>query len=119
MNLKEKWKAFRNYYVINQVNHISFPDFPTDKTCRRQILFSGRVQKVGFRLEVYELAKRLQITGFCRNLENGDVLAELQGEASRIDFLVSYMESLKRIRIQKKVITELELKKSETSFLMQ
>lgn len=119
MSLKNAWKTFRNNYVINQVKNASIPDFSADSICRRRILFRGRVQKVGFRLEVCELAKRLQLTGWCKNLENGDVLAELQGDAAKIDFLVSFMESLKRIKIREKTVTEIGLIADETDFRMQ
>ena len=66
---------------------------------------------------VRELAARLGPTGYCRNPENGDVLAELQGPEERIRFLISFMESLKRIRIRRKVMTELELRADERDFL--
>ena len=68
-------------------------------------------------METYELAKRLDLTGFCRNLENGDVLAELQGPEDRIHFLISFMESLKRIRIEHKEISVLDTDPDETEFL--
>ena len=117
MRLKEKFKDVRNQYVINQVARIEMPQFEADVMRRYRIRFSGRVQKVGFRLEVYELAKRLGLTGYCRNLENGDVLAELQGEKNRIRFLVSYMESLKRIQIRKKIVKRMHLDATEKQFL--
>ena len=117
MRIKEKFKEVRNTYVINQVKRIRLPQFAESEMRRYQIRFSGRVQKVGFRLEVYELAKRLHLTGYCRNLENGDVLAELQGEKNKIRFLVSYMESLKRIKIRKKVVKRMRINTSEIEFL--
>ena len=117
MKLKDKFKDIRNQYVINQVARIDMPQFEADGMRRYRIRFSGRVQKVGFRLEVYELAKRLGLTGYCRNLENGDVLAELQGEKNRIRFLVSYMESLKRIKIRKKTVKRMHLDAAEKEFL--
>ena len=83
---------------------------------RWHVIFSGRVQHVGFRLEVCELARRLELTGWCRNLENGDVLAEFQGPTERIDFLISFMESLKRIKIREKSMEELELISGESGF---
>ena len=72
---------------------------------------------MGFRLETCELAKRLGLTGFCQNLENGDVLAELQGPENRIHFLISFMESLKRIKIEHKEISVLDIDPTETEFL--
>ena len=117
MSLKQKLKTIRDNYVRKQAQTAVFPAFSSEKLCRLRVIFSGRVQKVGFRLETYELAKRLGLTGFCRNLENGDVLAELQGPEDKIRFLISFMESLKRIKIEHKEITELELNHSESEFL--
>ena len=73
------FKKVRNNYVINQVRKANIPHFEKDEMSRLEMMFSGRVQKVGFRLEVSELAKVLGLTGYCKNLDNGDVLAEIQG----------------------------------------
>lgn len=116
MGLKEKFVEIRNNYVINQARKARLPEFTPESVRRYRITFSGRVQKVGFRLEVNELAKRLGLTGYCKNLENGDVLAELQGPDNKIKYLVSFMESLKRIKIKEKVIEELEVNMRETEF---
>jgi len=40
----------------------------------------GAVQGVGFRYFVYQTARRLGLTGFVRNLDNGRVEIEVQGE---------------------------------------
>lgn len=118
MSLKEKFIKTRDNYVINQVRRLKLPEFESDSIHRYRIIFSGRVQKVGFRLEVCELAKRLELTGFCKNLENGDVMAELQGPDNKIKYLISFMESLKRIKIKNKVIDELEvINDEETKFM--
>lgn len=87
MSLKEKFVTIRDNYVIGQVKRIRLPEFEQDSIHRYRVVFSGRVQKVGFRLEVCELAKRLDLTGFCKNLENGDVLAELQGNGNKIQLI--------------------------------
>lgn len=116
MSLKQTLKKLRDNYVRNQAQNAVLPAFSSEKICRYRAVFSGRVQNVGFRLETYELAKRLGLTGFCRNLENGDVLAELQGPEDKIRFLISFMDSLKRIKIKNKKITELELNQNETDF---
>lgn len=117
MRLKQKLKMTRDNYVRRQAQNAVLPAFSSETIRRYQVVFSGRVQKVGFRLETYELAKRLGLTGFCRNLDNGDVLAELQGPEDRIRFLISFMESLRRIKIKHKEIAELELKNPESEFL--
>ena len=99
MNIKEKFKAMRNNYVINQVENIVLPSFEQSNVIRKKFTFSGRVQKVGFRLEVSLLAKKLGLTGWVKNTRQGEVEAEIQGEKNKIDFLVQFMKSLKRIKI--------------------
>ena len=116
MSLIKNFKKFRDNLVINQVAKAKFPDFEESPVKRYKITFSGRVQKVGFRLEVCELAKRLGLTGYCMNLANGDVQAELQGPDNRIKCLVTFMESLKRINIRGKVVEEMEVIEEETGF---
>ncbi|VGO20154.1 acylphosphatase [Pontiella sulfatireligans] len=52
------------------------------------VLFSGRVQGVGFRWTVCHIAGKYQVTGFVRNLMDGDVeLVAEGGEEELIDFL--------------------------------
>ena len=117
MNLKATLKKLRDTYVIKQVQRAKLPEFAPDRIRRYRFIFSGRVQKVGFRLEVCELAESLGLTGFCQNLDNGDVLAELQGADNRIQHLVSFMGSLKRIRIKHQVVEELPIDTRETAFI--
>lgn len=116
MSLKQSLKTLRDNYVRNQAQTAVFPAFSSETLCRYRVVFSGRVQKVGFRLETYELANRLGLTGFCQNLENGDVLAELQGPEDKIQFLISFMESLRRIKIRNKTVSKLDIDPDETSF---
>lgn len=116
MSIKSKFKEMRDQYVINQVRKAAIPAFSADRIRRYRITFSGRVQKIGFRLEVCELANRLGLTGYCENLKNGDVLTELQGAENRIQYLISFMESLKRIKIRNKVIEELDVNPFEKGF---
>ena len=86
MSIKTKFINIRDNYVKNQVQRLKLPEFPLDNICRYEIIFSGRVQHVGFRLEVCELAKRLDLTGFCKNLQDGTVLAEIQGPDNKIQY---------------------------------
>ncbi len=116
MGLKDTFKKIRDDYVINQAQGVELPEFVSGTVRRYRVRFSGRVQKVRFRLEVCELAKRLGLTGWCKNLDSGDVLAEFQGPTERIDFLISFMESLKRIKIREKVVEEIEVVSGETGF---
>ena len=113
---KSLLSRFRNWYVLNQVERIAIPEFKPDRFCRYRVRFSGRVQNVGFRMEAAEIARQLELTGYCENLSDGDVLAEFQGPENRILFLIAFMESLKRIIIENKVMEELPLQPEDQGF---
>ncbi len=95
------FKRLRDAYVIWHANNINFPEFDSNNVVRKKVTFSGRVQKVGFRLELFTISQRLKLTGWVKNLEDGSVEAELQGEESKIDFLIKSMKSLTRASVKK------------------
>lgn len=117
MSIKERFKRKRDQLVINQVARAKLPEFADGEIIRTRVVFEGRVQKVGFRLEVEELAKRLGLTGHCENLDSGAVRAELQGPVNRIEFLIDFMHSLKRIKITNMSREMLEIIPEESGFV--
>ena len=52
---------------------------------RKHIIFSGDVQGVGFRYRANYAAQGLGLTGYVRNLYNGKVEVEVQGEKDLIN----------------------------------
>lgn len=118
MSLINYFKEIRDAYVISQVTNIKLPHFEKSPIVRKRLVFSGRVQNVGFRLETYELSKKLNLTGWVKNNLNKNVEAEIQGEEEKINFLINYMKSLKRASVQNVVINELPLLKHETDFVV-
>lgn len=46
---------------------------------RYYINYSGQVQGVGFRWRLMQIAHKYNLTGFVRNLSNGNVETEVQG----------------------------------------
>lgn len=48
---------------------------------------TGRVQGVGFRMYVQQHALELGITGWVKNMSDGSVTMELQGESAAVDKL--------------------------------
>lgn len=117
MPLKELFLNFRDRYMRSSVEKMEFPSFPPDDVIRYQLIFSGIVQGVGFRYEMWLIAEKLELTGFVKNLENGDVLAEVQGPKNRIDHLIKCMKSIRRIMIEHIQMTELPPKTEEKEFL--
>ncbi len=55
---------------------------------RMQVIFSGRVQGVGFRYTVCRVAEAFAVTGYVRNLPDGNVEVMTEGvEQELVDFL--------------------------------
>ena len=116
MKPMDKFKQVRDDYVIRQVEKAKLPDFEDDYFVRRRVTFHGRVQHVGFRLELERMATRLELTGWVKNLEDGGVQAEVQGYESRIRFLLKFMRSLKRNKIETMENKPCSPKQTETEF---
>lgn len=66
---------------------------------RKHIVFTGRVQHVGFRWRARKAALALHCTGWCRNEEDGSVTMEIQGKAVQIDLVIMALRAGKYIRI--------------------
>ncbi|MDO4286175.1 MAG: acylphosphatase [Eubacteriales bacterium] len=76
---------------------------------RWNLILSGRVQGVGLRYRAKYAAQQFQVTGWIRNLNNGDVELELQGEQYNIDSLLEYLHRLPGIRYTILQAEEIEL----------
>lgn len=64
-------------------------------TVRKRVLYSGRVQGVGFRYTAQRLAADLPIAGYVRNLPNGQVELVAEGEPSDVDrYLAAVAEQM-------------------------
>ncbi len=59
---------------------------------RAQIIITGRVQGVFFRDYTRENAVKLGLTGWVKNLADGNVEAEVEGEEDRIDKLIELLK---------------------------
>ena len=57
---------------------------------RAYILVSGRVQGVGFRFRTQVEARKLSLTGFARNVSNGDVEIIAEGEEESLKQLIDF-----------------------------
>lgn len=52
---------------------------------RRDVLFHGRVQGVGFRYTTRNIASRFRVTGFVQNLPDGRVRLVVEGVKAEVD----------------------------------
>lgn len=83
---------------------------------RKHFIFKGRVQGVGFRITFYQQATRLRLTGWVRNLSNGNVEACVQGEWPLIQQVINHMQSIRYIHIDHFEMEDLEVLENEKSF---
>ncbi len=54
------------------------------QTIGKHVIFSGRVQGVGFRYSTHRVASRYEVTGYVKNLPNGSVEVLLQGTKANV-----------------------------------
>ena len=83
---------------------------------RWHILFEGDVQFVGFRYTARLIARKLALTGWVRNLEDGRVEAEVQGGVTDLRRFVLQLKSQPHIRITHCTITVIEPDPGERRF---
>ena len=83
---------------------------------RKRIIFSGRVQGVGFRYRASYAADSLGLTGWVKNEWDETVSMEVQGEEELIDKLVERMYKERYIRIEGISVMNMPLVEGEKKF---
>ena len=84
---------------------------PDDSVQRVEAVVTGRVQGVGFRRYVARWARRLALTGWVKNLEDGRVELFAQGPEVQLDKLLTWCEHgpvLAKVASVDKQIAELD-----------
>jgi acylphosphatase len=85
----------------------------------KQVLYEGRVQGVGFRFSVKSITTGYEVVGYVKNLIDGRVELEVQGEESEVDeFLGAVLKSHLRRHINRFVVREIPLKNGVKGFEM-
>lgn len=82
---------------------------------RYYIIYEGIVQGVGFRWKLMNIASRYNLTGYARNLDNGNVEVEIQGNGVD-EFLKESLSPDRFIKVYDYSIKELPLEEHETIF---
>ena len=83
----------------------------------KQVLYEGRVQGVGFRFSVKSIITGYDVVGCVKNLIDGRVELEVQGEESEVDeFLEAVLKSHLRRHINRFVVREIPLKNGLKGF---
>ena len=89
----------------------------TENAIRKAGRAVGRVQGVGFRFFVQSTAKSLGITGWVKNMSDGSVTMELQGEPQTVERLIA---KIKRgndwIIVKEFELSDLPVVKGENKF---
>ena len=57
-----------------------------------RILIEGRLQRMNFRLQTQQQAQKLGLEGFIRNLSDGRIEIETQGEEDKIEELLQWLQ---------------------------
>ncbi len=83
---------------------------------RKHYYVSGRVQGVGFRYRAYHLANLLRLTGYVRNLYDGRVELELQGEETAVRVFLDKIAEGSFICIEDVEVCNMEVDEEERSF---
>ncbi len=84
----------------------------------RQVIFSGKVQGVGFRYHTKELALGFEVVGWVKNLRDGTVELQVMGQEAEVDEFLSEIieESELAPLIRNHLVTEIELLKGCKEF---
>ena len=69
------------------------PQTPRNEMQSLDVLVRGRVQGVNYRSFVQREARRWGLTGYCRNLPNGDVEVHAEGEEDALGSLLHALRS--------------------------
>ena len=83
---------------------------------RWHILFSGKVQHVGFRYTAYYIARELGVTGWVDNLPDGRVEMEAQGQPSDLRRLLLRLKGQRHLRITETQIHKIPCRALERRF---
>ncbi len=68
-----------------------------EANCRMVAIFEGRVQGVGFRFTVADVAAKREVTGFVRNEWDGSVYVEAEGRKSELE---AFMQDIYRSHVR-------------------
>jgi acylphosphatase len=62
------------------------------KQVRARILIEGRIQGMNFRYNTQHQATKLELVGFVRNLSDGRIEIDVQGEQEKVDKLLAWCQ---------------------------
>lgn len=116
MSIMDFINKYRKQFLVSQINRKDIPDFNDSDIVRKHLTFSGKVQGVGFRVEAYGIADRLNLVGWVKNLRNGDVEVEVEGENKKIAYMIDYLTSIRRAPVNNVDTKDIETLSNEDTF---
>ncbi len=85
---------------------------------RCKIKIEGIVQGVGFRFSARKAAMGIGVSGFVKNMPDGSVYAEAEAEEKKINEFISWCKKgPPAARVEKIIVTEMEVKHSEGFYI--
>ena len=89
-----------------------------EELIRKEYVFSGWVQGVGFRYRARQFAGMYGVTGWVRNQEDGTVCMQAQGTAEALDRLIQSLYHDRHIDIREHSEWPLPLEEEERCFVV-
>jgi acylphosphatase len=90
---------------------------PETTMVAKRVFYEGRVQGVGFRFSVKSITTGYDVVGYAKNLIDGRVEVEVQGEENEVDeFLEAILNSHLRRHITRFVIHEIPFRNGLKGF---
>ncbi len=86
---------------------------------RYKMVFTGRVQGVGFRYKACNVANQYRMTGYVKNEYDGSVSVEIQGTEQEIYMFLKSMASDRYIVIRGLEKERIPVEEDERSFITQ
>ncbi len=86
---------------------------------RYKMIFSGRVQGVGFRYKASHVANQFRLTGYVKNEYDGTVVAEVQGKEQEIYMFLRALAQDRFIDIADLAKESIPVEDDERSFIIQ
>ncbi|SES41379.1 acylphosphatase [Butyrivibrio fibrisolvens] len=83
---------------------------------RKEMIFYGGVQGVGFRYTAYHIANSIGLTGFVHNEWDGSVKAQLQGDEEAIDLFLDKIGRGRYISIDRIEQRDMPIDEDERTF---
>ena len=83
---------------------------------RRDVIYKGRVQRVGFRWTVNHLAKGFDVSGFVENRSDGTVYMAVEGTENEVNAFMNSISARMTTNIIDTLIEQTDPKGNDTNF---